>query len=132
MIVFYWFLYKSKQASSSLPCLFIFHGFYPYPLITYLPNWLHHNLLFKTSNTRCPNHLWCCVRLFFWCGSYGSLVVSWCFRLYRILRGLYIFFFIIKFVGSEPWVMVLWWLVSFFLWFSDRICLFCVWICVVL
>jgi hypothetical protein len=29
-------------------------------------------------------------------------------------------------VGSEPWVVVLWWLVFFSLWFFDWSCVFCV------
>ena len=38
----------------------------------------------------------------------------------------FIFYFFIGFVGSEPWVVILWWLVFFSPWFSYWSWVFCV------
>jgi hypothetical protein len=45
-----------------------------------------------------------------------------------LVLGLWFYFYyFIGIVGSEPWVVVLWWLVFFFPpWFSDWSCVFCV------
>ena len=118
-----------------LPQLFISYGFFhllplhlPHLFISLIDCTI--NLLFKLSTTHYPTIGVAALEIFF--TPYASMVVCvWKMQFFFFLFCsliwfvdfvvcvitrfvVFIFIFFIGFVGSEPWIVVLWWLVFFF------------------